>query len=115
MNQNKSLQYITLYAIINYVTNFVLFTGGATMFDWLFRLFSMGKSRKFTGKTTNEFKDYARSSYHIDQKRGLVWYSQETLLCRYIVKTRKSPYKGDRNLKKAMALLKKNRIYLDWS
>ena len=100
---------------MNNVTQFALFTkGGLPMLGWLFRLLSRVKSSKsFVSKTTYQFKEFAKSNY-ANQKKGLTWEGHESLLCRYALETRRSPYEDDKDFMKVKALLVRNGIHLDW-
>lgn len=59
-------------------------------------------------KLTDDFINWAESDDADDP--SLCWETEENLLCRYVIKKRKSPYKGDEDFKKAKALLKRNYI-----
>lgn len=78
------------------------------MFKWLIKLLG-GKSEKpVIRETTQHFKDFVK--LYFLENPGVIYESEDNLLCRYILQTKKSPYVGDESLAMARETLKRNGV-----
>lgn len=62
-------------------------------------------------KTTEHFKSF-KQYWQLEYEKRKVWHSDDNFLCLYILRTRKSPFKGDYNLQEAKKFLQEKDIYI---